>query len=282
MSTQPTIVPIQSPSKNAPSYIPNQPKQEEKKKNTKVFKLPSQGYFYPEESPLASGEIELKFVTAKHEDILSSQNFIKKGIVIDEFLKSVIFDPKIKLEDLLVGDKNAIFVFARILAYGKDYEIKQKCPACGEENQVVVDLDKLSVKEIDFEKFKKNVNLFQYTFPNCQREILFKLSTHKDEQDVDVELKSLAKVTKNSSSPTVTTTLKKMIVSVDGKEDKGYIKSFIEKELPSVDSAEFRKYLKTFMPDVDMTYDFTCDSCGHTQKLSIPIGVNFLWPDVNS
>lgn len=274
-------IPIVNPNKSQDNSVVNQltSKPEEKKKNTRVFKLPSQGYFYPEDNALSSGEIELKFVTAQHEDILSNQNYIKKGSVIDEFIKTLIVDPKISIDDLLSGDKDALFVYARILAYGKDYEFKQKCPSCSAENTITVDLENLKFKDINFSEIKKNQTVFQYTTASGTN-LVFKLLTHRDGTDVEAELKGLSKL-KTALVPEITSRLRKMIISIDGKDDKSYIKNFIEREFPSKESSEFRKYVKSFMPGVQLEYEFSCDSCDFQKTLSIPINLDFYWPDVN-
>ena len=85
---------------------------------TEVVDLPSKGLLYPKENPLSSGQIEVKYMTAKEEDILTSANLIKSGRVIEKLLESLIVDKSIKVDDILVGDKNAILIAARILAYG--------------------------------------------------------------------------------------------------------------------------------------------------------------------
>ena len=90
---------------------------------TEVLSLPSQGLLYPEDSPLRSGTIDVKYMTAKEEDILTSTNLIEQGVVITKLLESVIANQKLTLDDMLIGDKNALMVGTRILGYGKDYRI---------------------------------------------------------------------------------------------------------------------------------------------------------------
>ena len=91
---------------------------------TEMVDLPSKGHFYVDGHPLSKGKVEVKYMTAREEDILTSQNLIKQGVVIDKLLQSLIVDKSIKVDDMLVGDKNAIMVAARILGYGKNYEIE--------------------------------------------------------------------------------------------------------------------------------------------------------------
>ena len=117
---------------------------------TEIIELPSEGFFYPEGSPLASGKLEMKYMTAKEEDILTSQNLIKKGVVLDKVLESLIVTPGVSPDDILIGDRNAVFVAARILAYGPKYEAKISCPKCGAEMDAVIDLTSMTNKEFNF------------------------------------------------------------------------------------------------------------------------------------
>ena len=244
---------------------------------TEFIDLPSEGHFYPVESPLSTGRIELKYMTAKEEDILTSQNLIKKGIVLDELLKALIVTPGVALEDLLIGDKNAVFIAARRLAYGDKYPAKVTCPKCEKENEVEIDLSLLKGRDFDFSKYTKGENAFTFTLPTAKKTIGYKLLTHKDEQAIDAELKGLAKLSKAVSSPEMTTRLKYMIVSVDGDADRGKIKSFVD-NMPSRDSVVFRKHVRDNTPDIDMNFNFKCSHCEHEERMGLPLGVDFFWP----
>ena len=238
---------------------------------TEFVDLPSKGHFYIDGHPLSSGKVELKYMTAKEEDILTSQNLIKQGKVIDVLLQSLIVDKKIKLDDLLIGDKNAIMVAARILGYGKKYQFNYD----GVEQEV--DLTTLEPFNIDVKKFTKGQNKFDYTLPNSERTIEFKLLTGMDEKRIDAEIKAREKLTKEQSSE-LTTRLKHMILSVDGKTEKSYINNFVDNEFLSLDSLEFRKYLTSITPDVDMSTTIM-GSDGKELEVTIPVTVRFFWPN---
>ena len=238
---------------------------------TEFVDLPSKGHFYIDGHPLSSGKVELKYMTAKEEDILTSQNLIKQGKVIDVLLQSLIVDKKIKLDDLLIGDKNAIMVAARILGYGKKYQFNYD----GVEQEV--DLTTLEPFDIDVKKFTKGQNKFDYTLPNSERTIEFKLLTGMDEKRIDAEIKAREKLTKEQSSE-LTTRLKHMILSVDGKTEKSYINNFVDNEFLSLDSLEFRKYLTSITPDVDMSTTIM-GSDGKELEVTIPVTVRFFWPN---
>jgi|TARA_R100000030_G_scaffold32094_1_gene23669 hypothetical protein len=236
---------------------------------TEVVDLPSQGKLYPKESPLSSGTIEMKYMTAKEEDILTNQNYIEKGIVVDKLLKALIVDKTIDYNELLVGDKNALLIAARILGYGKDYEfdyagIKE-----------TVDLSLLNNKPLHPDMEKAKGNDFNFTLPSTGTVISFKILCHGDEQSIDREIKGLKKINKESSAE-LSTRLKYMITGVDGDTEKKNIRAFVDTRFLARDSRAFRNYVRDFQPDVDMTF---YPENGPDGGVDIPIGVNFLWPD---
>jgi hypothetical protein len=238
---------------------------------TETVSLPSKGLLYPETSPLAKGEIEMKYMTAKEEDILSNSNYIRQGTVIDKLLQALIVTP-IDYNELLIGDKNAILVAARILGYGKDYNITFGG------NEYNVDLTQIQNKEVDFSLFKRGTNEFTFTLPQTGNNITFKILTHGDEQKIEAEIKGLQKVNPNSSSE-VTTRLKHMITSVEGKYDQKDIREFIDTLLIARDARALRQYYASISPDLNMKYIPT-DENYTGEGIDIPININFLWPDI--
>jgi len=237
---------------------------------TEMVDLPSKGYFYFEGHPLSSGKVEIKYMTAKEEDILTSQNLIQQGTVIDKLLESLVVDKSIKLDDMLVGDKNAIMVASRILGYGKDYAFKYD----GKEHSV--DLSKLEPVKIDFSKFPKGTNEFEFELPNSKRVITFKLLDGNDERKIEAELQARTKVSKDYVGE-LTTRLKTMILAVDGKREKAYINNFIDNEFLSRDSLVFREYLGEITPDVDMNTTIVNDA-GEEMVVGVPVTLRFFWP----
>tara|TARA_B100000214_G_scaffold355040_1_gene312452 strand:- start:674 stop:1414 length:741 start_codon:yes stop_codon:yes gene_type:complete len=238
---------------------------------TEVVDLPSKGHFYVEGHPLSKGKVEIKYMTAREEDILTSQNLIQRGTVIDVLLQSLIVDKKIKIDDMLIGDKNAIMVAARILGYGKEYQFTYD----GEEQ--TTDLSKLDSKKMDFSKLARGMNEFSFELPNSKRTITFKLLSSKDEKNIASEIKAKQRISKERSSE-LTTRLKHMILSVDGKSEKSHINNFVDNEFLSVDSLAFRQHLTSITPDVDMTTTVV-DSAGKETEVTIPVTVRFFWPN---
>ncbi len=238
---------------------------------TETVELPSKGLLYPEDSPLSSGKIEMKYMTAKEEDILTNQNYINNGTVIDKLLRSLIVTEGVKYEDILIGDKNAIMVAARVLAYGKDYSFK----VLGEE--FTVDLSTLENKKVDYSLFKNRENDFPFKLPNVDATVTVKLLTHKDEQLIDREMKGNKKINKNSSTLT-TSRLKYIITSINGSRETKDIRNFVDNYLLAKDARAIRKYHAEITPDVEMTYERD----GGREVAEIPIGINFFWPDITT
>ena len=240
---------------------------------TEVVDLPSQGLLYPKDSPLSSGKIEVKYMTAKEEDILTSANLIRKGIVVEKLIESLVVDKSIDIDTILVGDKNAILIASRILAYGKEYEVEI------DGQTVVVDLTTLKDKEVDKSVFTKGVNEFEFELPATKRKLTFKLLTSGDEKSIDTEIKGYEKIG-DGIGYDLTTRLKNMILSIDGDTKRASINSFVDNEFLSRDSLAFRTYANKIMPDVDMTSEYI-DEDGEEKEFTVPMTVQFLWPSVN-
>ena len=194
---------------------------------TETVDLPSGGTIYGETSPLSSGKIELKYMTAKEEDILTSQNLIKKVLVVDKLINSLIVTKGITSEDLLVGDKNAVMVAARILAYGGEYNVEVTNPKSGETFPYTFDLTSCEFKELP-EGIDYSKNEFELNLPISKVKITFKLLTGKDEVEITNELKSLQKIGQPAE---VTTRLKKVITSINGDDTKSVISNFVDNML---------------------------------------------------
>ena len=238
---------------------------------TEVVELPSKGLLYSEDSPLSKGTIEMKYMTAKEEDILTNQNFIRKGIVIDKLLQSLIVTEGFDYNDLLIGDKNAIMIAARILSYGKDYTVNYS----GEEH--TVDLSTLENKDIVYSLLDDRKNEFAFKLPHTDNTITFKVLTHGDEKNIDREIEGLKKINKDNIAE-VTTRLKYMITSVNGITDKKDIREFVDKYLLAKDARALREYYNQVSPDIEMLLTIDKEDGGQ-EDVDLPITINFFWPD---
>ena len=240
---------------------------------TEVLDLPSKGKLYPKEHPLSSGQITIKYMTAKEEDILSSTNLIKKGIVLDKLFESIIVD-NINIDDILIGDKNAIVLATRLLGYGADYNISFYSSKVGKSIETKVDLAQIKTKDVDYSNFA-NQNEFEFTTPTGNK-LVFKLLTHGDEKLIDKDITALEKMNKDTSYE-ITTRLRYMIKSVDGNSDLGHINKFINNAFLAKDSRAFREHIKKISPDMNMTFTYVHED-GESEVAPIPMGVGFFWP----
>jgi hypothetical protein len=241
---------------------------------TEVLDLPSQGLVYPKENPLSSGQVRIKLMTAKEEDILSSSNLIKKGLAIDTLFESILLDG-VNPNDIIVGDKNAILLATRLLGYGPDYSFTFYSSKAGDSIESSVDLSKVQTKEMDFSMFK-NKNEFEYTTLSGTK-ITFKIITHGDEKLIDKDIAALQKINKDVSSD-ISTRLRHQILSVDGKNDLATINKFVNGMLAR-EARAFREYVKSITPDMNMKFEYTHED-GEVEEAPITMGVSFFWPSI--
>ena len=236
---------------------------------TEIVELPSKGLLYSKDNPLSSGQIEMKYMTAREEDILTNSNYIQSGVVLDKLLESLIIT-KIELKDILIGDKNAILIASRILGYGQDYEFEHK----GQSYKVDLTTltDKVLPEDVDYTKG----NEFYFTLPASGIEVGFKLLTHGDEAAIEAELKGLKKLYPNGGAPELSTRLKYIIISVGGTTDRKTVREFVDNELLARDSRSLRQEIKRISPDVDLTI-----KGDEGEDIAVPISLNFFWPDSN-
>ena len=236
---------------------------------TEVIDLPSKGLVYPEDSPLSSGKIEMKYMTAKEEDILTNPNYIRQGIVFDKLLQSLIVTP-INYDDLLIGDKNAIILASRILAYGAKYQLTY------DETENEVDLSSIEPKPLHPEFEKATENVFTFEMPNTRNIVTFKLLTQGDEHKISEELISLKKINREAS-PENTVRLSHTITSINGSTAVKDIREYVNTYLLAKDSRAFKKYYAEISPDLDLRVTLT-NSLGEEEVAELPIGIDFFWP----
>ena len=239
---------------------------------TEVIDLPSEGKVYPKESPLSSGKLELKYMTTREEDILMSENLIKKGIVIDKLLDSLIVTKGVNQEDLILGDKNAVLVASRILAYGPEYTVEVLNPNdLDEKIEHTFDLSKCP-----FKKLPKDVdysgNEFEFTTPVGKNNLKFKLLTGADETLIEKDIKQSSKFGVSSD---ITTRLRYTVIEGDGDTKPATISEFTQ-NLLARDSVALRNYIRDMSPDIDLTSEIEIG--GEAVNVSIPLTVEFFWP----
>jgi len=224
-------------------------------------------------------------MTAKEEDIITTPSLIKQGVVLDRLFQALIVGngegQKIKYGDLLHGDKNAIMIAARVLGYGKEYEVTLKSPS-GEEQKEIIDLTKIPNKEFDESEITPGKNEFTLKLPVSKRTIVFKLLSHRDEHAIDRDIKAQRKYNKlKGNNSTVTTRLSHMILSVDGNEEREHVKDFVTNEFLARDVQKMREKIVKISPDVDLDFTFIDEETGEDFEASLPIGLDFFWPSAD-
>jgi hypothetical protein len=243
---------------------------------TEMIDLPSKGLAYPKESPLSSGQIEIKYMTAKEEDILTNANLLRQGLAIEYALKSIIKTP-INYEDLLLGDRNALLIAARILAYGKEYQFSYFNPTTGEVEAVIGDLQTVGYKNIDTSILNEK-NEYSFELPNTKNTVTFKLLTIADDKKIDEEIKGLKKSLGEAAAGPLSTKLKHQITSINGDYSTKAVRDFVDSgALLSRDSIQLRNYMQTITPDIDTKITFKTKG-GEEVIDDMPMTAEFFFP----
>lgn len=240
--------------------------------------LPSKGVIYPPDSPLHMlPSLDIKVMTAREEDILTSRALIKKGTVITELLKSCLMDKTIHVGDMIAGDRNALMVAVRITGYGSDYPVEIDCGECGFKHKHEFTLGGLPIKTLDIEPVEPGMNVFRFELPISQRTVYFKYLTGTDEEEIDVLHERLRK-TGQVQDAAITTRLKYSILQVDDVKDKSVLARFVDR-MRAGDSRALRKYMDDNAPGIEMREQVTCPACAFEEVVTVPIGVTFFWPE---
>lgn len=244
---------------------------------TELVPLPSNGKVYPSNSSLYGREtVEIRPMTAREEDILTSRALLKKGTVLTELIKACLVDKTINPLDLVAGDRNALMIAIRITGYGADYSTEIECPECSVKGSQEFNLSELPIKRLEIEPVTAGQNIFEFMLPYTKKKVQFRFATGRDEEEASTLQEKQKKLGLKTDS-TVTMSLQQAIISIDGIEDRAKINNFI-KNMPARDSLALRNYIRKNEPGITMKQDVTCGSCGHSEEVNMPLGVNFLWP----
>jgi rubredoxin len=250
---------------------------------TQLVDLPSKGLFYPKDHPwYGKGSVEIRFMTAKDEDILVNKSYIQKGVVLDKLLSSVLLDKRVNIDSVLLCDKSALVVAARISGYGSEYPVDINCPSCSKSSKYTFDLELFSNEFPDDEKLQScevvltENGTFILELPKTKSSVEFKLINGYDEK----RLSQLAETKKKQNLPdsTLTDQMKQYIVSINDEADKSAINKFID-SMPAFDAKFLRRMYNTVSPSVNNKQDFVCPSCGESQEVEVPLTTTFFWPE---
>lgn len=241
--------------------------------------LPSKGLVYPVDSQLAGlEELQIKCMTAKEEDLLTSRALIKSGGVLAALLRACLINKAIDPDEMLTGDRNALLISIRITGYGSDYEASLQCGECDKKFDNTFSLSHLKLKRLGALPVEPNKNIFAFKLPLSNLDVTFKLLTGKDENAISSEIDSLKKVSPQIEN-NVTVRLSHAIISIGGETDPAKVRKMIS-NLRAGDAKALRNYMDKIEPGVDMTQSVKCPHCSAEQEVDIPIGMGFFWPDL--
>ena len=244
---------------------------------TEFVQLPSKGRFYPPGHPLHNQEmIEVKQMTAKEEDILTSRSLLKQGVAIDRVLQSIVIDPRIDVSSLLVGDRNAIVVSCRVSGYGSEYTTKIACPACEARNEYTFDLNEAVITSGTLEGVTQNGDgTFNTVLPRSNLSVDFRLLTGRDEKFLT---QGQTTKNKNKADRLITSQLRGILVSVNDN-DTAEALNYVANNLPSMDSKYLREIYRNVQPNIDLTQHYQCEECGFQKDMEVPLTADFFWPN---
>ena len=244
---------------------------------TEFVDLPSGGTLYPSGHPLHNVEtVEIRHMTAKEEDILTSETLLRRGLAIDKLVESVLVDKNLHPSTLLVGDKNAILIASRITGFGTIYDATVACPECLEQQAETFDLGAIQNKTVDTtgaEVTPEGTYIFPLPVTGVNIEI--KLLTSGDETRIT---QTVANRKKNNLPETNSTLLlKALVVSANGITDPSQLTRFAD-VMPLQDAQHIRGMYQQLRPDVDMSLPFNCTKCTYDGEVTMPLTADFFWP----
>lgn len=220
-----------------------------------IVPLASAGKIYPESSPLRSGQIEMRYMTAYDEDILTNASYIKNGVVFDKLLESIIITPGINVNDISTFDKNGLILYSRIVSYGSDYPVQIKDPKTGNMLERVIDLKTIGFRPFDLK------------------------SDENGEFDYDIN-GTFIKFTYNSKLNLLDTSVTEMLASiikqVGESRSAADIEHFIRYEFLALDSRNFRLFFLENAPGLDLNYEFEGED-GGAFKAGFQLGSDLFW-----
>jgi len=245
--------------------------------------LPSKGVVYPPDHPLHMQEtVQIRAMTAREEDILTSKALIKKGTVITELIRSCLIDKRIDPNDMILGDRNAVMVALRITGYGSEYTIEVGCPSCGERSKQEFNLAELPISRFSEDPIALGSNVFECTMPKKTEnepdiKIRYRHMTGHDEQEITA-MQERKKKQGFKTDNLITTRYQQQIVAVNEITDRTKIQMFIQR-MPTKYSLALRQSMDANEPGIQMKQHIQCPHCMEESEVSMPLGASFFWPD---
>jgi len=245
---------------------------------TEVVDLPTKGRFYPEGHPLHNvQQVEIRYMTARDEEILNSKTLLQKGLALDKMLQGILVDKNIKIEDMYIGDRNAVVIAARITGYDSDYKTTVVCPVCSTRVAHTFNLLDIKTKPGAEDVEISNTGTFTITLPKTNTKVELKMLNGNDEKAM--RMLSENKKKHNLPEAPLMDQLKSIIVSIDGNSSRQFINDFVEQRMLAIQSSFVREEYARITPNLDMKQDFECSACGTFLTIGIPLSTDFFWPN---
>ena len=227
-----------------------------------VVQLPSQGIFYKNKKK----SIKVGYLTASDENILmGGANDLTMTL-----LRAKIYEPDIKVEELLEGDVEAILIFLRNTGFGPEITLNVTDPVTKKPFKSNVLLDQLNI--INGQQPNEDGS-FTTLLPKSQSTIKLKPLSYGE----IIEIGKLAETyPQGRVVPKVTWRMQKEIIEVDGSTDKASIAKFVE-SMPISDSKFIRKFMNENEPRLDMVRTVMTPS-GEKLTVNVGFGVDFFRP----
>lgn len=244
---------------------------------TEFVELPSKGRFYSQNHPLhGQPSVEIKQMTAKEEDILTSRSLLKKGVALDKLISSLIVDKSIDPDSLTIEDRNAIIVSARISGYGSEYLTSVTCPSCESKDRFKFDLSEKINRledEVDEDIEVDEKGHFQMILPVTKWKVVCRALNGKDEKTM-LRVKELKKNSSNDSL--LLDQLKLIVVSIQDVTSFDVLETALS-SMPASDSRYLRKRYSEVVKSFDMTQHYTCNKCDYEADMEVPLSADFFW-----
>ena len=227
-----------------------------------VVPLPTQGVFYKNKKK----SIKVGYLTANDENILMAAG----NDMTQTLLRSKIYEPDIRIEDLMEGDVEALLIFLRNTAFGPEMELNLTDPNTRKPFKTTVKLDELNITK---GQQPSEDGTFMTTLPKSQTTVKLKPMTYGE----ILEIQRMAETyPEGRTAPKVTWRLNKQIVEVNGITDRGEIVKFID-QMPIADSKYIRKFLDDNEPKLDLKKTVVAPS-GEKLTVNVGFGVDFFRP----
>lgn len=226
-----------------------------------VVKLPSEGKFYKSKKK----SVKVGYLTAADENTIMASN---GDDLVMSLLRSKVYEPDLRPEDMLNGDIEALLIFLRNTSFGPEYKISVIDPQTNKRFQTEIMLDALDFKKTSVPPNEDGT--FDVTLPKSGVNVRIKPLTWRETQEIN-KLGDSYPV--GRVAPKVSWRLQKQIVSVGGDGDQGTINKFVE-GLPIMDSKFIRNFINENEPQLDLRKSVMTPS-GEKVDVEIAFGVEF-------